>query len=634
MVDRGYRDHVRDRINERRERANESLEAEEKSLRKYQTYVFGPYRERWDYWYQTGSRKRDVTSSTSYEFLVNHGEKWYPSSMMNWILQCIYDYDEPRYCGVIEVKVSNTTFRSCGRSMRELVKEDLIEIGNSIRRLPSVLDYATKLLGWNIVQDLFSDVKASKLMTSINEFLQEHNFAFPADAYIKIEGRILRKDLIMGVKYYPNRDDNRAYCKDVNKLRTLVGAALQRLILPRNMKQRRNLHYVAEVVPAKNKDQINHRIKKADGYVHLATIIDISNFTGSASNAWLMLAIVAIELAHGKITGKHDNIYCCDGAHFQASALEVIVLYLYLTVGYPCTLHATDEFRNLPGGFLGVNANICVAMLFYANMLSWMSRNRTRQIRYMKSQAGGDDVYILTKIKREDVLSTKIWLRENLSKYVGNIKELNSFIVEDSCDGVVVEGFKFCRKRIQVIEEPHHYVVKSEPAIPLNELLTMTDIPKKPTAQENLMRTVTTELRTFEKDHPEYFELTDALMVIASSKLPYATPKKVITQFYESNLDFVQVGGRFCTPESVKQSNLVSPVFHLNNVYYGTVEQSINYLLCRGSLTIQRVSIGGDIQRVVMTEGEAKGYRSKYTFKFSWDEMVTADPDLVEFLSN
>jgi hypothetical protein len=108
----------------------------------------------------------------------------------------------------------------------------------------------------------------------------------------------------------------------------------------------------------------------------------------------------------------------------------------------------------------------------------------------MKCQAGGDDVYILTKITRDDELKTKLWLKQNLSKYVGHIKELNSFIVEDSCDADVVEGIRFCRKRIRVREERHHYLIESEPAVPLNEVLTMLTVPRKQATQDKMMRTV------------------------------------------------------------------------------------------------------------------------------------------------
>jgi hypothetical protein len=389
---------------------------------------------------------------------------------------------------------------------------------------------------------------------------------------------------------------------------------------------------VKEVVPARNKDKIYHRVRKAKDFVHLVTIIDISNFTGSSANAWFMLAVIALELAHGKIAGKKDNIYCTNGVHFQASALEIIVLYLYLTVGYPCIVKETSEVRFLPGGFLGVNANICVALLFYACLLSWLSRNRDKYIRYMKCQAGGDDVYILTKITRDDELKTKLWLKQNLSKYVGHIKELNSFIVEDSCDADVVEGIRFCRKRIRVREERHHYLIESEPAVPLNEVLTMLTVPRKQATQDKMMRTVATELRTFERENPEYYWITDALLVIAQQRLPLATVTKSVVQRFESDFSIRQVDNRLCTDKSVELAKQVPPVFHLDNVYYETIGQSISFLLCRGLLTLQKVSVGGRVLKVIMTDNEGKRYRSRFTRRITWRDTVIANAGVVDRL--
>jgi hypothetical protein len=624
-VDWDYLDIVTERLKERRTRMNETLDAEAKSLRKYRTEAFPPFRERWDYWYNTSVRARNLEGSTSYEWVSGHGDSWKPSAMMQWMLQSLYNYDESEYGLVIEIKVSKTTFLEDGRTVRETVRDDLINLGQKFEKVPELLDYASSILGWSVVFDLFNDVKTSSLFSSINDFLRDNNFSFPAASRVKVKSRKIRRDLVMCVRYYANRDDNRAYCKDLNKLRSLVGSALQQLIQPKSMKLRKGLDYVKRIVPAKNKDKLNIKLSPDIGVVHLVIIADISNFTGSAANAWLMLCIMTIELAHGRISGKVSNVYCCDGAHFTATLVEVLVLYLYLTVGYPCTSETTSIFHTLPGGFLGVNANITIALLFYATLLNWLSWNKPSYIHYMRSQAGGDDVFIVLKLSREDAEQGRNWIQENLSKYVGYVKELDTFIVEDETTSKVVANVKFCRKRIVVTLEDRRYCIRSEPAVPLNEILTMEPIPNSIRIQQDLWTTTRTELNVFDRCHPGYQWITDALQVLALERLPLASLSRTVTHYYETDFEFKLVGARHCSTSSVDSAKRVNPVFHLDNVYYGTVDQSISFLLARGDLVMQLVRYEGVLKRMVLTELEGKRYRRLFRLRYDVPVVVCCE---------
>jgi hypothetical protein len=338
-----------------------------------------------------------------------------------------------------------------------------------------------------------------------------------------------------------------------------------------------------------------------------------------------MLCIMTIELAHGNISGKSSNIYCCDGAHFTATLVEILVLYLYLTVGYPCTSESTSEFHTLPGGFLGVNANITIALLFYATLLNWLSWNKPSFIHYMKSQAGGDDVFILLKLSREDAEQGRNWVQQNLARYVGYVKELDTFIVEDETTDKVVRDVRFCRKRVQVTREGRYFCIKSEPAVPLNELLTMEVVPRSTRAQQDLWRTIQTDLNNFEKVNPDYQWITDALKVLALERLPLANLTRTITHYYEDDFDLELLGSRYCSALSVEAAMLVDPVFHLDNVYYGDVEQSISFLLARGKLLMQTILHEGVLQRVVLTDLEGKRYRKLFRLRYEVPVVVVCD---------
>jgi len=627
MIDMGYARHVRTRLDQRITRQNETLDAEEKSLRSYGTVVFTPFRRRWDFWMGTGNRVSGTSASRSWVWFDDKDDKWPVPSMMNWMMDGFWKYDEPEYGEVIEVKVSNTTLRPEG-DMRELIREDFESLEATLERVPSIMDYAVKELGWTVTNDLFKDFKSSSMIRDINDFLITNSFTFPSNSTVNISNRIIRPDLRMCVRYYPNRDDNRAYCKDMNKLRSITGAALQRLILPKSMGVRRKLEWVDKVCPAMHKDKINQRVTKSSLYVHLVTVLDISNFTGSAANAWLMLLCLALELAHnGSLPEKFENVFCCDGAHFTATVLQIIILYLYTTVGYPCTLERDGSYHYLPGGFLGVNANICIALLFYSTLLHWMNVNKPDYIKYMKCQAGGDDVYIILKLKREDVAVAKKWLNETLTKYVGFVKEDSSFIAEDHLDDAVVPGMVFCRKRIRVKDLGNMILIETEPSLPLNEVFTMENIPSNPRYQQRLLKTVQSELINFEGSYEGYEWITDAMLSIAISRLPLAKPIRTYTHYDELRFNVQLVGRRYCTEESIRAAYTVAPLFHLQNVYYGTVAQSINYLLCRGRLVIQTVMYQGEIHKVVMLEREGRAYRKRFRRRTVVNVMVpNVDP--------
>jgi hypothetical protein len=288
----------------------------------------------------------------------------------------------------------------------------------------------------------------------------------------------------------------------------------------------------------------------------------------------------------------------------------------------------------LPGGFLGVNANISVALLFYAILLSWLSRNRPDCIKYMKKQAGGDDVFILTKTRRSDMLKVRLWIDENLRNYVGYVKELNSFIVEDSCDSPVVNGIKFCRKRIQVRSDNNYYYIKSEPAVPLNEVFTAVDIPNNPRAQQKIFNTVRSELDNFSRENQDYAWISGTLLAMASSKLPKAQMTKTLSIKYDSELSYSLVDNRLCSESSIQLSRSVSMISHLTNIYYGTIPDSINYLLARGKLVLQLVTIEGKDRKVIMTEREGKAYRKHCVWRSEVPVIPAVDFIVLHKLTN
>jgi hypothetical protein len=75
------------------------------------------------------------------------------------------------------------------------------------------------------------------------------------------------------------------------------------------------------------------------------------------------------------------------------------------------------------------------------------------------------------------------------------------------------------------------------------------------------------------------------------------------------------VGNRSCSIESINLACKVDPVFHLSNIYYGSLEESIQYLLARGLLIMQFVKRDGILKKVIMTDNEGKYYRKHFRMR-------------------
>jgi hypothetical protein len=173
------------------------------------------------------------------------------------------------------------------------------------------------------------------------------------------------------------------------------------------------------------------------------------------------------------------SFFSVGGTLLYATWFEIVALYLYLTVGADCYVEAFERYEYLPGGFLGVAANIQTGLLCLALIMMDITRRLLKQVFHIQSQAGGDDFAYLIVVDDRAKEEVSDYVKNSMRTYIGELKEF-SVIELDECEEGVLEGNTFCRKRITLKRTKTHTVLGYEPSCPLHASIL---------PDENLQRT-------------------------------------------------------------------------------------------------------------------------------------------------
>lgn len=603
-----FRRRLVDRYNAMAGREAEDNDAVEKSLRKYGTRAHPILLERLSTINHLPFAAEGFwTTTRTYEMKVAP-RGFRANKFMNWVFQPFFDQEELAYASVIYPKTSKKTFdATTGLSIFEEIGDWITTTTNHVGGLPNLRDMIRINQGEALCSDLFcDDINESLLGRSINRFLVENEGQFPADSFVQIPGRIIAPDLVMKTKYYPSRDDNRAYCQDTSLPRSLSGACLQRLILPKSMRTRSGLDW-CKVVPARDKDKLDMTFPlPPEGHILLAIFGDISNFTGSAANSWLMLYCMASECSLGGLKGKEPNMYCVDGKFFEATWEDILRVYLYHNVGYPCHVDDQDRYAYLPGGFLGVNANIISGLLWLSVVLENFRLIHEDYIISIKTQAGGDDFVVFMTIKAECRTEAKRFIHKEMRDYVGYVKELMDVVISDQPNGCLA-SVDFCRKRV-FVERSHNTVrVRTEETVPLSEVLFKNFVPKSARAQQKLWQDFDQSLRMFELKEPSKRAASGTFRHLFLSKYQLARPlrsKNRRTVSYHWGVR--SIDGLSYTVSALERIQGCPPVYGSVQTYLTDLQTCCQYLLRYELLQLREVWYGGSLTKIIVTRNEGR----------------------------
>lgn len=505
-----------------------ALNSYEKSLRAYTTKVHPLFMERM---VMTGNVQSDIstiTSTRSYTYgSTDQGFKG--NALMNFIFQPLFDQEEPEYNQIIYLQCSSRTTgpESFGSTTMDLLigRELSIEPQSLQTKAMELRDLCYRHLGWSVTMDLLQeDYSKTTLCREIERFLAENDYSFPASVGLHIPSRCLPPDLVMDSKFYLTRNDDRAFCKDRSILRHLTGCCLHRLFLPKQMYLRVGLDR-NQVLPAYDKDLLNLVIPRHKHCTSRIIVSDISNFTGSAANSWLMLHCMNLQLSAGASWDKHSNVYCVKGSLLTATWKDIISVYLYHTVGVPCIVPGQDELGYLPGGFLGVAANITIGLVMLSVVLENLKRILQPKLSYIQFQAGGDDNCVGLVGSPEDVEDATILIRKHLESYVGPIKEFTIIDLEDHPIGCIPK-LRFCKKRVFLNKSDVDFSVIGEPSIPIPACLSTSGYLTNVNDQEKAWRTLHLDLNRYETKLPHHGMYADTIRARFLQLYPHCLPAR------------------------------------------------------------------------------------------------------------
>jgi len=583
-----------------------------KSLRGYDTHILKLFLERLQVHFPILGQGKLVKGMT-FTYHNSRIDGYSGSNLMNDLFSSFY-LQEPREdeeLYVIYPKISNKTkFPDPGDETDPIMRDSVINWikDYSTEDVTSLRSVASSQLGTPTLDNLLDDFRNSSLSQSIISFLIQHQNKFPAAESVDCRSRVIHQDLIMDVKYYPARDDNRAYCRDTNRLRQVVGACLNRLVLPKSKVQRKRMK-VASVFNDDEKDILKLSIPMStrETFVSKLVLLDISNFTGSFANSWIMIFIMALD-SQVNLRNKY-NYYGFGQSLLLASWHEILVIYLYLTVGYPCYVDSLDEYHTLPGGFLGVNANITTSLLCLAIILKYVrSRGRQRGLD-VHCQAGGDDSAFVIHGPESTVNSFIDEIKDFMTLYVGAMKEFVVFDLSDYPEGVVPDA-AFCKKRIVLSREKGFYHLRGEHSCPLHQsLLPGCDLPSF-ASQCEAWKELDIGLLNYEKIFPEQFQLFDSLRAAFLVKYPRVKPIRRSSENFWITQYLHYSHGRYFTKQALATINSLEIVRRGPFIALQSFQSKFRHALHNEYVIIRNLHYRGEVVSAVLhplEEGEVLG---------------------------
>lgn len=259
--------------------------------------------------------------------------------------------------------------------------------------------------------------------------------------------------LTMRVKTYINRADTRAYYVDKLEVRHLCGAIYQSVFQARSRSLRRRQPF-EEYMPTYNKNLIDVHIK-LEGELHVMVLFgDISSFTNSCVNCWVLaLATLSSLLTHDHVGHlRHPFLVLIHGRYITATLELVILVFLFTTVGVPAQTDVGPHVA--PGGYLGVKSNIVTTLVFFCILLTEIVTKcktlypvvSTRFVR-----VGGDDfLIVLTSPDPSMLYEVRRYFQDYITREVGRLKEFECDVYSTMVPGSYTSTGVFCKKLLSV----------------------------------------------------------------------------------------------------------------------------------------------------------------------------------------
>lgn len=354
--------------------------------------------------------------------------------------------------------------------------------------------------------------------------------------------------LRLQTKTYIARADIRAYYVDKDPVRHLAASIVQSFLQgPKGYLQ--GFNAINAVLPPIAKNMVDWKVKLENQEVlHLVTG-DLSSFTNSNVNTWVMALAIYHTLKLESLEKFEKPILAnVSGNVLEFSISDVLRSFLFLTVG--ATARVGEETFVAPGGYLGVKANMRLTCLSFVACL----RELEIKVRHMfdvtlLSQIGGDD-FLLGLIGNPDRVARAMeFIRGYISCHVGSLKEFSLFTVSEQPDIDGHTDLIFCKKDLVTSRDlgPGFIRIFSRRKLPImSQLIEHTGMSRNMRVTDFLSfrKGVTDVLRTLDECH-QYVAAYD----YAYRVFHQFDDTVVSSSFYYQliNPDTVEMGGNIVT---------------------------------------------------------------------------------------
>jgi len=284
---------------------------------------------------------------------------------------------------------------------------------------------------------------------------------------------------------YIRRGEIRAYVTCNDPCLSLVGSALHSILYLRNSEFR-------SMPPFCDTSPHNKHLLFLE-FSHPATCEltllfgDISSFTASLKNAWIVL-IATIEVLEEE---NNEGYFVADvgGSLLQCELIELLRNFLFLASAVEVR-HELETFVSV-GGMLGVSGIDDLFKVTYSLFLRCICR-RLKSCVSCIPRCGGDDFLIRLLTRLDSPLSRGAaitYLYTEIGKYMGQIKNFPSLTIAHDSD--TVTDLTFCQKQIRIIsrsdQEQVHVKMQSQWPIPLMRGLLSLDYGTEGSANKMLV---------------------------------------------------------------------------------------------------------------------------------------------------
>jgi hypothetical protein len=314
---------------------------------------------------------------------------------------------------------------------------------------------------------------------------------------------------------------------------------------------------------------------------------------------------MALQLDQKGKWDKRPNLYSLGGSLFTATWYQLIIIYLYLNVGYPAYIEEYNEYHCLPGGFLGVAANITIGLLYLSVTLENLKKLLLRWCRVAKAQAGGDDFAFAIIVGKDDVSEVTELIRDHISKYVGSLKEFKIIDIKNAQPGKLGDH-TFCKKWIELTFGDKTIQLKGHDNPPIvKSLLPGAELNSDEALEQ--WYSYDHNLRKWESiyGHPKQ---CDSMRRLYSLIYPSVTPlrRRLVKLVLPDGYGVVKDGNRYVTKKAYDMACTVEDVTIDDLVYLGCLSEKVNHLLKSDRLTLRRVSRFGVPVLLVLCEREVR----------------------------